>query len=190
MGGAAFADVCPVCECPEISSRDSYAGFRVYQNQHSTFSYHSRLGLGHNHNDDNIGFGTTMGNNLCEYLRVEYETLYMGVKYNESGTGFEYDVWANMFNAYLLWEFDNAFAPYAGAGVGMTAIWGDVDGHLDNAVDLSYQFLVGILFKLNSRIDLDIGFKYIDFGRIEHPDGHTNVDATQIYIGATYKFGM
>lgn len=186
----AMATTCPVCECNHILSRDSYAGFRLYVNQHSTYSYHAPDGTGHRKNDDNLGFGTTMGNNLTKYLRVEYETLYMGAQYSADNTNFEYDIWANMLNAYLYWEFDNAFAPYAGLGVGLTGIWGEVAGHLDNAFDLSYQFLAGVLFRLNSRIDLDLGFKYVNFGKVENQNTITKVDATQIYVGATYKFGM
>jgi len=61
---------------------------------------------------------------------------------------------------------------------------------LDNAFDLSYQVMVGVLFHLNSRIDLDVGFKYINFGRVEHTSGVSKVDATQLYLGLAYKFGL
>ncbi|MDE6571489.1 MAG: porin family protein [Alphaproteobacteria bacterium] len=180
---------CPVCDCGG-ASRDNYTGVRVYKNEHAAYSYNLSNGHKEKYQKDNFGFGTTVGNNLTDYVRVEYETLYMGAQYSKYDTDFEYDIWANMLNAYVLWDFDNAVAPYAGAGVGLTGIWGEIDGDLDNAFDLSYQAMVGILFHLNSRIDLDVGFKYINFGKVEHTRGVTKVDATQLYLGLAYKFGL
>lgn len=180
---------CPVCRCT-TQSRDNYAGFRIYKNEHSSYDYHVNGGLHAGYRDDDFGFGTTVGNNLAPYLRVEYETLYMNAKYSKHSTDFEYDIWANMLNAYLLHDFDNVVAPYVGAGVGLTGIWGEINGDLDNAFDLSYQVMVGVLFRLNSRIDLDLGFKYVDFGRVDHKNGSSRIDATQLYLGAAYKFGI
>ncbi len=192
MPVAAFAECgdCEcVCECGN-ASRDSYAGFRLYKNEHSAFSYSRSHGDKIKELRDNFGFGTTMGNQLAPYLRVEYETLYMGAQYGKKDRNFEYDLWANLLNAYLMYDFDNVVAPYVGAGLGLTAIWGEIDGDLDSSVDLSYQGMFGVLFRLNSRIDLDVGFKYINYGQVEHRHGTTRVDATQFYISAAYKFGM
>lgn len=180
---------CPVCDCG-APTRDNYTGVRVYKNEHAAYSYNLSNGHKEKYKKDNFGFGTTVGNNLTDFLRVEYETLYMGAQYTKYDTNFEYDIWANMLNAYLLWDFDNAVAPYAAAGLGLTGIWGEIDGDLDNAFDLSYQVMVGVLFHLNSRIDLDVGFKYINFGRVEHTRGVSKVDATQLYLGLAYKFGL
>lgn len=185
---------CPACECncntATNTRRDTYAGFRIYKNEHAAYAYKQSHQHTISETRDNFGFGTTMGNQLAPYLRVEYETLYMGAKYNKHDTDYEYDIWANMLNAYLLRDFDNVAAPYVGVGIGLTGIWGEINGDLDNAFDLSYQAMVGVLFRLNSRIDLDVGFKYVNFGRVEHNHGATRVDATQLYIGAAYKFGL
>lgn len=187
---------CPACDCRcdcdthATPSRDTYAGFRIYKNEHSEYSYSRSHGAKTRGTRDNFGFGTTMGNRLAKYLRVEYETLYMGAQYSKNNKDFEYDIWANMLNAYLLRDFDGVVAPYIGAGIGLTGIWGEIDGDLDNAFDISYQAMAGVLFNLNARIDLDVGFKYVNFGRVEHRHGTTRVDATQLYVGATYKFGM
>lgn len=185
---------CPACDCrcdsAPVASHDTYAGFRIYKNEHSEFSYSRHDAHKIKETRDNFGFGTTMGNRLSPYLRVEYETLYMGAQYSKNNKDFEYDIWANMLNAYLLRDFDGVVAPYVGAGIGLTGIWGEIDGDLDNAFDLSYQAMVGILFTLNPRIDLDVGFKYVNFGKVEHRHGATRVDATQLYLGAAYKFSL
>lgn len=180
---------CPVCDCGN-ASRDNYTGVRVYKNEHAAYSYNLSNGHKERYKKDNFGFGTTIGNRLTDNVRVEYETLYMGAQYSKNTKDFEYDIWANMLNAYLFQEFGGAVAPYVGAGLGLTGIWGEINGELENAFDLSYQILGGILFKLNDRIDVDVGVKYINFGKVEHDRGATKVDATQIYFGATYKFGM
>jgi len=187
---------CPACECNCTSddavtpARQNYVGLRAYKNEHSAYAYTLSNGHKEKYKKDNFGFGTTVGNNLTDYLRVEYETLYMGAEYSKNNKDFEYDIWANMLNAYLLYDFDGAAAPYVGLGMGLTGIWGEIDGKLDNAFDLSYQAMVGVIFKLNSRIDLDVGFKYANFGKVEHNHGVSKVDATQLYIGAAYKFGL
>lgn len=184
------ASDCPVCNCGDASSRDNYVGFRIYKNEHSAFSYNFSNGHHEKETRDNFGFGTTMGNRLTDFMRVEYETLYMGAQYSKYNRDFEYDIWANMLNAYLFHEFGGAVAPYVGLGLGLTGIWGEIDGDLDNAFDLSYQAMVGVLFELNPRIDIEVGFKYVNFGKVEHSRGTTKVDATQIYIGGIYKFGL
>jgi len=183
---------CPACICQTDTdaSRDNYIGLRVYKNEHAEYAYGRAHGAKKRHQKDNFAFGTTVGNNLADFLRVEYETLYMGSKYRHHDTDYEYNIWANMLNAYLMHDFYHAASPYVGAGLGLTGIWGEIDGELDNAFDLSYQAMVGVLFHLNTRIDLDVGFKYVNYGRVEHRHGTTRIDATQIYVGATYNFGM
>lgn len=179
-----------LCKCVETGGRDNYAGVRVYKNEHSSYTYHPAGQSRIEKTIDNFAFGTTMGNDLTNYLRVEYETLYTGAQYSRYNANFHYDIWANIFNVYGLYDIDHAFAPYIGAGLGISAIWGEIDGDLNNTVDLSYQALGGVLFHLNTRIDLDVGFKYINYGRVKHRGGITRVDATQLYVGATYRFGM
>lgn len=183
---------CPVCECNANNNDryDNYTGFRLYKNEHAAYAYTYPNGHHDELKRDNFGFGTVLGNRLTDFLRVEYETLYMGSSKNSDDHDFDYDIWANLFNAYLFYEFDGAVAPYAGAGIGLTGIWGEVDGELDNAFDLSYQFMVGVWFDLNNRIAVDVGFKYVNYGNVEHKYTVSKVDATQLYIGASYKFGM
>lgn len=182
---------CPVCECNcDNDARDNYTGVRLYKNEHTAYSYNLPNGHKEKQTADNFTFSTIVGNRLTDFARVEYETGYTGAKFNRHNTNSDYDIWFNMLNAYLFHQFGGAVEPYVGLGLGLTGIWGEIDGELDNAFDLSYQAMVGILFKLNSRIDLDVGFKYVNYGRVEHANAVSKVDATQFYIGASYKFGL
>lgn len=184
---------CPVCECSTNNNNaryDTYTGFRLYKNEHAAYAYTFPNGHHDTKKRDDFGFGSVFGNRLTDFLRVEYETLYMGSSHGMKDHNFHYNLWGNFFNAYLFQEFDGVVAPYAGAGLGLTGIWGEVDNKLDNAFDLSYQFMVGVWFDLNKRVALDIGFKYANYGQVEHETAVSKVDATQFYIGASYKFGM
>lgn len=184
---------CPICECDTSNNDgkyDNYTGFRIYKNEHAAYAYTFPNGHHDELKRDNFGFGSVVGNILTDFLRVEYETLYMGSSENSDDHDFDYDIWANMLNAYLFQEFSGVVAPYIGAGIGLTGIWGEVDGELDNAFDLSYQFMGGVWFDLNNRIAVDVGFKYINYGKVEHKTAVSKVDATQIYLGLSYKFGM
>ena len=45
-------------------------------------------------------------------------------------------------------------------------------------------------FALNKYIDLNMGVRYVDYGKIKHEHATTHIDATEFYIGAAYKFGL
>lgn len=185
---------CPICDCgvstDTSSDRDNYTGFRIYRNIHAAYAHTFPNGHHDEVTRDNFGFGTVVGNRLTDFLRVEYETLYMGSDHSDDDIDFEYNIWANLFNAYLFQEFEGVVAPYAGVGLGLTGIWGEVDGDLDNSFDMSYQLMAGVWFDLNDRIALDIGFKYVNYGRVDHKHTVSKIDATQIYLGTSYKFGL
>lgn len=179
--------------------RETYAGIRLHKNERIAFKYDNYNGGDTTIRKDNWGFGAVVGNRLSDHVKVEFETMYTGATQTKRATKYDFDVWANMFNVYLFQEYEQAVAPYAGLGIGFASIWGDIDapyGHLSDSVfDLSYQAMLGVNFALNDRIDLNIGVKYQYYGEIEHKKNHTeyavtDVDATEIYFGAVYKFGL
>ena len=104
-----------------------------------------------------------------------------------------------MLNVYLFQEYADSVAPYVGLGIGFATIWGDVDapyGHMSDSVfDLSYSAMIGVNFALNERVDLNLGVKYQYYGEVEHElngteHAITDADATEVYFGAVYKFGL
>ena len=55
--------------------------------------------------------------------------------------------------------------------------------------------MLGVNFALNNRVDVNVGVKYQYYGEVEHHMHHTeyaitDIDATEFYFGAVYKFGM
>ena len=176
------------------NKRDTYAGFRIHRNEHISFKYDQHGNSDTTIRNDDFGFGLNIGNRLTDHVKLEFETLYTGTSLTKHDTDFDYDIWSNMLNVYIYENFGGAVEPYFGVGVGASGIWGDISGtygnHSDSGFELSFAAMVGINFALNKYIDLNLGLRYIDYGKLAHPNATTNIDATEIYIGAAYKFGI
>ena len=181
------------------TTRDNYVGFRIHKNENIAFKYHVHGAETTTIRKDNWGFGALIGNKLSNFAKIEFETIYTGAQQNRQNADFDFDVWANMLNFYMYHEYANAIAPYVGLGIGFAAIWGDIDtpyAHLtDSVFDLSYSAMIGVNFALNERVDLNLGIKYQYFGELEHKlhkteHAITDVDSTEFFFGAAYKFGL
>ena len=180
-------------------ARDNYVGFRVHQNAHLAMKYDVNHGYTTHKTKKNTGLSLNVGNRLTEYVKIEFETGYTGAKFTKRDTHHDYDLWSNMLNVYMYKNFGGAVEPYAGLGVGMTGIWGEISGaapHISaSTLDLSLQGMFGVNFALNDRIDLNLGAKYIRYGRVEFERNNgeyanTRIDATEFFIGAAYKFDV
>lgn len=183
----------------DTNTRDNYVGLRIHKNESLSLKYNINSGGNTTVRKDNFGFGAIVGNKLTSNVKIEFETAYTGVSKNKRNNEFDFDIWSNMLNVYLFKEYENVVAPYAGVGLGFASIWGDVNspaGRMsDNVFDLSYQLMVGINFALNDRVDLNVGLKYQYYGEVEHQLHNTeyavtDVDATEVYFGVAYKFGL
>lgn len=179
--------------------RDNYVGIRLHKNERIAFKYDIHNAGNSTIRKDNFGFGAVIGNRLSDFAKIEFETIYTGAEQTKRATKFDFDVWANMLNFYLFQEYAGTIAPYAGVGIGFATIWGDVSspaGNMSDTVfDLSFSAMIGVNFALNDRVDLNLGLKYQYYGEVEHQMNNveyaiTNVDATEFYFGAVYKFGL
>ena len=175
---------------PKSEKRDTYVGFRIHRNEHIVYKYKVDDGIDTKVRDNNFGIGLNIGNRLTDNVKIEFETMYTGESESKNGNTFDYDIWSNMLNMYLFKNYGGAVEPYVGIGVGFTGIWGDVAGSKDSAFDLSFALMGGVNFALNKYVDLNLGVRYIDYGTVEHSTAKTDIDATEIYIGAAYKFGI
>ena len=177
-----------------IANRDTYAGFRIHRNEHIALKYDVHGEHDKTVRSENFGFGLNIGNRLTEYVKLEFETLYTGSSKNKYETNFDYDVWSNMLNVQIYKNFGGAVEPYAGVGIGVSGLWVDIDGAIgnysDNNFQLSFAAMAGVNFALNKYIDLNMGVRYVDYGKIKHEHATTHIDATEFYIGAAYKFGL
>jgi len=182
----------------QTPQRDNYVGVRLHKNDNLAFGVEPENGDGFKVRDDSFGFGLIVGNRLTDFLKLEFETEYTYANKSKNGNNYNFDVWSNMLNVYLYKQFGGAVEPYAGLGVGVSGIWGSVDGALDMSdatADMSWAAMIGVNFALNERIDLNLGVKYQNYGDLEMTDAAGNhynieVDGTEFYIGAAYKFGL
>ena len=179
---------------PSDNVRDTYAGFRIHRNEHIAYKYEIDDGPHTKIRDNNFGIGLNIGNRLTDYVKLEFETSYTGESETKNTIDFDYNIWSNMLNMYLFKNYDYTVEPYVGLGIGFSGIWGDIRGGTirssDCDFDLSFAVMAGVNFALNKYIDMNLGLRYIDYGKVEHKDAKTNIDATEIYIGAAYKFGI
>lgn len=174
----------------QSDKRDTYVGFRIHRNEHISFKYDLYAGGGTTVRDDNFGFGLNIGNRLTNNVKLEFETMYAGSSVKKNGTDFDFDIWSNMLNVHIYKNFGGAVEPYFGVGVGVTGLWADAGGVHDDHFELSFGAMAGVNFALNKYVDLNLGLRYVDYGKIKGSIATTHIDATEIYIGAVYKFGI
>ena len=195
----AFAEDSYYAEYSSPEVRDNYVGLRLHKNERISYAFDRRSDVGTTLKNDNVGWGLYVGNRLTDFLRLEFETMYTGIDDSKRNLDFNFDIWANMVNIYLYKSYDYAVEPYAGIGLGFSTIWSDINGWGydadDTTFDLAYAIMAGVNFALNERVDLNIGFKYIKYGDADHKNssgifGTTDIDATEFYLGAAYKFGL
>ncbi len=173
-----------------VAAWDNYAGLRLHQNEHMTFKYKSDAG-NHTMRGDSLGVGLYIGNRLTDNVKIEFETSFAGADFDHYNTNYDYTLWSNNINMYLFKTYDGAVEPYVGLGVGLTGIWGDAPAGSNSEFKLSYSLMTGVIFALNNRIDLNMGVKYHNYGKISHGHGATTtIDSIDLHIGAAYKFGL
>lgn len=171
--------------------RDNYVGIRIHKNENIAFGIEPGIGDGWTLREDSFGFGAMVGNRLTDHIKIEFETEYTYAKQS----GYNFNVWANMLNVYLYQQFGGAVEPFVGLGVGVSGLWGDADNGMDDATaDMSWGAMAGVNFALNERVDLSLGVKYQNYGDL-NLQGNGNsasveVDGTELYISAAYKFGL
>lgn len=186
------------CSCDSSDkygkNRETYAGFRIHRNEHIVYHYEIEGGPDAKIRDNNFGIGLNIGNRLTDNVRIEFETMYTGESDNKKSTDFSYDIWSNMMNVYIYKNYGDAVEPYVGMGLGFGGIWSNINGALGNSKDsefnMSFALMTGVNFSLNKYVDLNVGVRYVDYGDVKHKNATTHVDATEIFIGAAYKFNI
>ena len=195
----AFAEDFYYAEYSSPGVRDNYIGLRLHKNERISYTFDRRNDAGTTLKDDNVGWGVYLGNRLTDFLKLEFETMYTGIDDTKRNLDFNFDIWTNMVNVYLYKSYGYAVEPYAGVGLGFSTIWSDINGWgydaKDTTFDLAYAIMAGVNFALNERVDLNLGFKYIKYGDADHKKSSnifatTDIDATEFYLGAAYKFGL
>lgn len=173
--------------------RDNYVGMRLHKNNNIAFRLETSEDTGTTVRDDGFGIGLYVGNRLTNHVKIEFETLYNGGSQEKYGKDFNFNIWSNMLNVYVYQQIEGAVEPYIGLGIGVSGIWGTIDGlhNISNeTADMSWSAMIGVNFALNNRVDLNLGLKYQNYGDLDIGDASTEIDGTEFYISAAYKFGL
>ena len=175
------------------TQRDNYVGMRLHKNNNIAFRLETSEDTGTTVRDDGFGIGLYVGNRLTNHVKIEFETLYNGGSQEKYGKDFNFNIWSNMLNVYVYQQIEGAVEPYIGLGIGVSGIWGTIDGlhNISNeTADMSWSAMIGVNFALNNRVDLNLGLKYQNYGDLDIGDASTEIDGTEFYISAAYKFGL
>lgn len=173
--------------------RDNYVGMRLHKNDNIAFRLETQENTGTTVRDDGFGVGLYIGNRLTNHVKIEFETLYNGGNQEKYGKDFSFNIWSNMLNVYVYQQIEGAVEPYIGLGIGVSGIWGNIDGLYNTSnetADMSWSAMIGVNFALNNRVDLNLGLKYQNYGDLDIGDASTEIDGTEFYISAAYKFGL
>ena len=122
---------------------------------------------------------------------------------------FKTQIHSYMINGYYDFNTDSAFTPYVGGGIGyaktkLTAASGfavDRNRRVSHT-NFAWQLGGGIAYAVNDNVSVDVGYRYIDYGRFNKTTGFasipglvdryrkTSVDASasEIYAGIRYTF--
>lgn len=133
-----------------------------------------------------------------EYSRNEDAKSITGGK--NGGTDFsKLESQSLMLNAYYDIDTGTKFTPYVGAGIGYSKLKGHYTVTTANTTfsESDYKFTwqagVGIAYAVNDNLSLDLGYRYVDMGKIKknYKPGSSyrfNVDANEFMLGARYAF--
>lgn len=177
----------------DTPQRDNYVGMRIHKNDNIAFQITQENGQDTTLRDDGFGIGIYIGNRLTNHIKIEFETLYNDGHEEKYNKDYRFNIWSNMLNVYFYQQFGGAVEPYAGLGIGLSGIWASIEGLTnlsESTADMSWAAMIGVNFALNNRIDLNLGVKYQNYGDIDIGKTSIEIDATEFYIGAAYKFGL
>ena len=109
---------------------------------------------------------------------------------------------AYMLNAYYDFDTCTKFTPYVGAGIGLAKTkiahavydeWKDTVKH----TGIAWQIGAGIAYALNDNVSVDVGYRYIDYGKFKDSLVHEDLGllrtsyettANELYAGLRYSF--
>ncbi len=136
-----------------------------------------------------------------EYFRAEVEYIWRDTNKDTNKTVIEtsegtftntskeeFDYTSYMFNIYFDLAPYSWFTPYLNAGVGMTELEHNFTYNGTNynykKDNFTWSVGAGLSAKMTNRLNLDVGYRYFDFGKIRAAQIHNH----EIYGGLRYVF--
>jgi opacity protein-like surface antigen len=159
--------------------------------------------------EDKIGFSLAFGSKYDAGFRFESEII-LNEKYEDKYLEGRdtISLFAGMLNFYHDIKTESPLTLYIGVGIGVSNLKYKVD-YIDgpdemhihkSEINAAYQLTLGVLYTINDRLDIDIGYRYTNYGELSgnvllldsgvvYPIGYDlKVDTSGFYIGAKYAF--
>ncbi|WP_370547030.1 outer membrane beta-barrel protein [Edwardsiella tarda] len=98
-----------------------------------------------------------------------------------------------MVNGYYDIKTGTDFTPYIGAGIGYANVslkndLEDSDSVQSNSNNFAWSVGTGVIYNVNPRLDLDLGYKYLDAGKATAGNSQAKVATHDFTLGVNYYF--
>ena len=166
---------------PYVSAKARWSFMDNKWEYKETYNYKSQV------NKENVSIDdSVLGGSLALGMRVplvrgawrneiEYSINDVAKKKRTDEDGAAYKLKLNsqalLFNTYFDINTNSPFEPYIGAGLGVSSLKASVDEDdpsdnesYKNNTNFAWQVGAGVVYNLNRNIDLDFGYRYIDYG--------------------------
>lgn len=112
-----------------------------------------------------------------------------------------------MVNGYYDFDNQSAFTPYIGLGIGMAKVeyenaWSESGYNISSGAYLGtfsdkdkysktkmvWNIALGASYKINSNLNLDLGYRYVDYGSFTDSDTKFETKSNEFSLGVRYAF--
>ncbi|MCQ2966451.1 MAG: outer membrane beta-barrel protein [Alphaproteobacteria bacterium] len=160
---------------------------------HRTDAQYSERKTRSNFDDKAFGFSLSAGvdysnfSTELEYFQTdEFKDIYKGLEG-------ELKLKSVGLSQFYSFKNDTDFTPYIGAGVSLGKIHLGYEKYSKDFSKLGLHAGVGVQYELTDALSLDLGYRYMDFGRAKtHIEGaytKTHIKMNDVYLGLVFRFG-
>ncbi len=162
---------------------------------------------------ENLGLNVALGTKVNENMRVEFEIAYRGEdSVNESyvyeDSGFLYggqddislSTMSYMINGYYDFYNQSSLTPYVGLGLGLAKVkyenewWEDSPMGIFSGkwkaskTKMVWNVAAGLSYKINEKTNLDLGYRYVDYGSFSKEGSKFETKANEFSLGVRFAF--
>lgn len=164
----------------------------------------------------NLAIGTNINKNVRvefemahrnkDTSHLPYEDV-VGTAYIEGQDNVGLTTTSYMVNGYYDFDNQSAFTPYIGLGIGMAKVeyenaWSESGYNISSGAYLGtfsdkdkysktkmvWNIALGASYKINSNLNLDLGYRYVDYGSFTDSDTKFETKSNEFSLGVRYAF--
>ncbi|MBQ8345981.1 MAG: porin family protein [Alphaproteobacteria bacterium] len=162
---------------------------------------------------ENLGLNVALGTKVNENMRVEFEIAYRGEDsvnesyvYEDSGYlyGGQDDIslstMSYMINGYYDFYNQSSLTPYVGLGLGLAKVKYENEWWEDSSMGIFsgkwkasktkmvWNVAAGLSYKINEKTNLDLGYRYVDYGSFSKEESKFETKANEFSLGVRFAF--